>query len=774
MKKILLTLTLMSTMLSPADATVLESVDVSQVRLSEGSPFYHAQQMDIRYLLGLDPDRLLAPYLKGAGLPPKADNYTNWENTGLDGHIGGHYLSALSYMYAATGNTEVLGRLRYMLAELKRAQDHSTHGYLCGDPNGESLWLQLKNGDIRAQSFGLNGGWVPLYNIHKVYAGLRDAYLIAGERVARDMLIRLTDWMLYITADLTDEQVQQMLVSEHGGLNETFADVYAITHDERYLKLARRFSHQAILQPLLKHEDRLTGMHANTQIPKIIGFKRIADLSADAAWDDAAAWFWQNVTSQRSISIGGNSVREHFHPTTDFTSMRESEQGPETCNTYNMLRLSKMLWLSTGDSRYMDYAERALTNHILSTQDPVQGGFVYFTPMRSGHYRVYSQPQTSMWCCVGSGMENHARYAEYIYAQTADHDLCVNLFIPSTVQWGKTLVQQVNRFPEEEGTSLVMREGKPRQATLRVRMPEWTEPSKVVATLNGQPIAYDVQQGYMLFSRRWTRGDSLHLSLPMHLRTMQLPDGSPYYSFLYGPVVLAAEMGRDQQEGLFADDSRGGHIAAGPKHPLSDMPLIVEDSPQQLLSHLTRDEKAPLTFHLSATKQQTLVPFYRLHECRYMVYWQTLTAAQHQEQLALQAQREQQLMALEQRTVDLVVCGEQQPESDHFVTMKQSRAGADEAGHWRVADRGGSFGYQMKGKGHRQLSLRVVYQPDAHADMVVQADGQTIGTITTASGTQQVVELPLPEMATNQLTVSFQPGTQRRTPVVYEVRLVDR
>ena len=229
----------------------VESFPISSVRLTD-SPFKHAEELDIQYLLGINPDRLLAPYLKEAGLQPKADNYTNWENTGLDGHIGGHYVSALSYMYAATGNQEIKRRLDYMISELQRCQD--ADGYLSGVVNGRKVWKEIKEGNIRASGFGLNDGWVPLYNIHKIFAGLRDAYLIGGKGEAKEMLVKLTDWMIGVVDNLSDEQMQDMLRSEHGGLNETFADVAAITGDKRYLKLAHKFSHQLVLQPLLKKE----------------------------------------------------------------------------------------------------------------------------------------------------------------------------------------------------------------------------------------------------------------------------------------------------------------------------------------------------------------------------------------------------------------------------------------------------------------------------------------------------------------------------------------
>ena len=267
----ILALVLSTSLAKAQNAPQVSYFPLQNVKLLD-SPFLQAQQTDLHYILALDPDHLLAPFLREAGLQPKAPSYTNWENTGLDGHIGGHYLSALSMMYAATGDTAVYNRLNYMLNELNRAQQTVGTGFIGGTPGSLQLWKDIKEGKIRAGGFDLNGKWVPLYNIHKTYAGLRDAYLYAGSDLARQMLIAFTDWMIDITSGLSDEQMQDMLRSEHGGLNETFADVAEITGDKKYLELARRFSHKLILDPLIKDEDKLTGMHANTQIPKVIGY----------------------------------------------------------------------------------------------------------------------------------------------------------------------------------------------------------------------------------------------------------------------------------------------------------------------------------------------------------------------------------------------------------------------------------------------------------------------------------------------------------------------
>ena len=367
----------------------VETFPLQAVRL-QASPFLVAQQNNIRYLLALEPDRLLAPYLREAGLAAADASYGNWENSGLDGHIGGHYLSALSLAYAASGEAELKQRLDYMLAELRKAQLKNGDGYLGGVPDGNIAWQQIRQGNIKAGLFSLNDRWVPLYNVHKTLSGLRDAYQIAHSELARTMLVEMTDWFIELVANLTDERVQELLISEHGGLNEVFADVYAITGEDKYLQLATRFSHQLILQPLLKQQDKLNGLHANTQIPKVIGFLRVAELSDKSDWYQAADYFWHNVTQKRTVSIGGNSVREHFHDADDFSAMLDSVEGPETCNTYNMLKLSKLLYQDSDNTRYLDYYERATYNHILSSQHPETGGLVYFILMCLGYYRTYS------------------------------------------------------------------------------------------------------------------------------------------------------------------------------------------------------------------------------------------------------------------------------------------------------------------------------------------------------------------------------------------------
>ena len=753
---------------------------LSDVELLE-SPFLEAQQIDLKYILAMDPDRLLAPYLREAGLTPKAPSYTNWENTGLDGHIGGHYISALSMMVAATENTEIKQRLDYMINELKRCQDAVGTGFIGGTPGSIPMWNEIKAGNIRAGGFDLNGKWVPLYNIHKTYAGLRDAYLFTGNTTARDMLIKLTDWMIDITSGLSDEQMQDMLRSEHGGLNETFADVYAMTGDKKYLDLAKRFSHMAILNPLLAKEDKLTGLHANTQIPKVIGYKRIADLDADPAWDSASQFFWETVTGNRSVSMGGNSVREHFHPADNFEPMMVDIEGPETCNTYNMLRLSNMFYQSTANTRYMDFYERALYNHILSSQEPDKGGFVYFTSMRSGHYRVYSQPETSMWCCVGSGLENHTKYGEIIYGH-ADNELYVNLFIPSRLEWkdrGITLVQQT-RFPDEDKVQLQIEQSKKKAFALKLRYPSWVEEGKLTISINGQPQQIKEKPGsYITLYRKWAKGDKIEITLPMKLKMEQLPDKSDYYSFVYGPVVLATKTGTEDMKGLYADDSRGGHIAHGHQIPLQDMPVMVGET-NQLLSYFKKETGNDIRFTYTGEvypekfKSLEFIPFFRLHNSRYAVYFRQVTPSGLEQLKEEITRKEQQKAELAQRTIDLIYPGEQQPESDHFIKYEDSRTGTRDNRHFRLAK--GWFSYELKVKEEASSIMLVLHKGDNKPETKIFIGDKEINASPIVADLDEnfitwIYQLP-EKLAVGTPTIKFVPGESGQTFRVYEVRLL--
>ena len=693
-------------------APKMQPFPLADVRLLD-SPFKHAEQTNLQYLLAMEPDRLLAPYRREAGLPLKAESYGNWESSGLDGHIGGHYITALALMYASTGNEIVLKRLNYMIDELKKSQDKNGNGYLGGIPDGDDAWKALAKGQIKVDNFSLNDKWVPWYNLHKTYAGLRDAYLYAGNETAKAMLVKLSDWALRLTESLSDEQMELMLRSEYGGMNEVFVDVTDITGDKKYIVLAKRFSHRHLLNPLLQHEDQLNGMHANTQIPKVIGFKRIADATNDKKWNDAAQFFWETVVEKRSVAIGGNSVKEHFHPTDDFQPMIEEVEGPETCNTYNMLKLSKLFYESSGNLKYLDFYERGLYNHILSSQHPDTGGLVYFTPMRPNHYRVYSQVDKAMWCCVGSGIENHGKYGELIYAHQGDQ-LYVNLFIPSTLNWRekKIKVRQETAFPDAERSAIhIESDGK---FTLNIRYPNWVANKALAVRVNDKKINVTAKPGqYVQIKRDWRAGDKVTIDTPMHTHLESMPDQSDYYAVLHGPIVLAAKTQPFPTEKLqyFADDSRMGHIAQGQLCPLDTAPTFVTDD-KDFLQKITPVAGKSLTFRAPVmegdqARQVELIPFFRLHDSRYTLYWPMTSKTQFEALQAANSMKERTRFALDAMTIDEVNPGQQQPESDHFLKSERSDMGIHLGRHWRHAE--GWFSYVMNDPEHVATTLRVTY-----------------------------------------------------------------
>lgn len=728
---------------------------LTDVRLGAG-PFLQAQNTDRAYLMTLDPDRLLAPFRREAGLPLPKASYGNWESSGLDGHMGGHYLSALALMYASTGDAELLARLNSFIAGLSEVQQKNGNGYIGGIPGGAALWQAIARGEMQADNFSVNGKWVPWYNLHKMFAGLRDAHQHAGSAKARQMLIGLSDWTLALTAKLTPEQMQAMLRSEHGGMNEVLADVARLTGDDKYMVLARRFSHQAILEPLTRGQDQLSGLHANTQIPKVIGFKRIADLTGERRLHDAAQFFWQTVHDKRTVAIGGNSVKEHFHGTDDFSSMIGEVEGPETCNTYNMLKLSGMLFGTDPKVAYADYIERGLYNHILASQRPRQGGFAYFTPMRPNHYRVYSQPEQAMWCCVGSGIESHARHGEFIYAHD-NEALYVNLFIASSLNWRAKNVRitQTTRFPDRASSSLTVHDNA--TFALKIRYPRWVAPGALTLRLNGKPYPHPGQPGeYITVRRQWQKGDQLAIALPMTTRLEQMPDGSNYYAVLHGPIVLAAKTTPFANEKLnfLADDSRMGHIAQGPVCELSAAPMLVSDT-KDFMHRFKPVKGQSLTFTApglirgKGAESLRLMPFFRLHESRYAIYWPYSTPANADLLQAATAKAEADRIALDKRTIDQVAPGQQQPESDHAFKGEGADAGINGGRHWRHAS--AWFSYELNDPKGEAKVLRLTFaRGDAGRRFDIVVDQVKVAAVTLQAPPGEefyTVDYPIPGAA---------------------------
>jgi uncharacterized protein len=687
---------------------------LNDVRLLDG-PFKQARDLNIQTLLKYDVDRLLAPYRKEAGLPEKAKSFPNWD--GLDGHVGGHYLSAMAINYAATGNAECKKRMDHMISELKACQDANSLkypdwgvGYVGGIPNSAGLWPKIKTGEVGV----IWKYWAPYYNIHKMFAGLRDAWLYTGNTDAKQIFLNFCDWAIAITAVLNDSQMEEMLGNEHGGMDEVLADAYQITGNEKYLTAAKRYSHKGFLEPLSQGIDNLDNKHANTQIPKFIGFERIAELSHDSKYDKAGSFFWETVTTNRSLAFGGNSRREHFPAKESCIDFINVNDGPESCNSYNMLKLTEDLFRVHPLAKYADYYECTVLNHILSSQHPEHGGYVYFTPARPRHYRVYSAPNEAMWCCVGTGMENHGKYNQFIYTHSAD-SLYLNLFIASELNWKKkgVKIKQETHFPEEEQTRLTVTEGSA-GFKLMVRYPAWVSKGALKIAVNGKDVTYSaLPSSYICLDRKWQKGDVVEIKFPMHNFIEHLPNVPEYIAIMHGPVLLGAKTGTEDLKGLIADDGRWGQLASGEYLPVDKAPILIEDDIQSVGNKLVPVTGKPLNFMLNVKMinpaELTLEPFYKIHDARYMMYWLALSNSGYKAYTDSLANIEKEKLALEKRTIDRVATGEQQPETDHSMQQEKSNKGNNLNEFFREARDGGYFSYDMATNSETVLSLMVRY-----------------------------------------------------------------
>lgn len=598
----------------------LQAFALRDVRLLPGE-FKTAQELDGRYLLSLNPDRLLHNFHLNAGLPPKAPVYGGWESqepwVGIrcHGHTLGHYLSACAMMWAATGEADYRQRVDYIVAELAACQAARQRGLVCAFPDDDA---QLLNG-LRGRPVA----GVPWYTLHKVLAGLRDAHLLAGSAPALAVLRRLADWIDEAAQGCDDARFQQMLGVEHGGMNEVLADLYALTGEARYLALAERFNHRALLDPLVEGRDPLDGLHSNTQIPKVIGFARLHELTGQPRYRRAASYFWGTVVGNRSFATGGNGDGEHFFPPGETRQHLFSAKTMETCSTHNMLRLTRELFMDEPIAAYADYHERALFNGILASQDPASGMMTYFQATRPGYPKLYCTPEHSFWCCTGTGMENHAKYGDSIYFHEGD-TLFVNQFIASELNWSdkRLRIRLDTRWPDDEAARLTVHAAEPTRLTMRIRHPAWCRQATI--TVNGRVAAHSRQPGrYIDIDRIWRPGDVVRVALPMHLHLQPLPNAPDIAALMFGPVVLAARLGSEGMApgaDLIVNERTYGDVLDRPMG-LPTLPV----GTRALESVVQRNAGPRLSFTLRATApaaELELIPFHRIAHERYHLYWQ--------------------------------------------------------------------------------------------------------------------------------------------------------
>ena len=742
--------------------------DLEEVTLLDG-PMKTAMELNIQMLLQYDVDRLLTPYVRQSGLADTQDaanpyyqwltkhpNFKNWGGDAgfdLSGHVGGHYLSALALAYAACHDAEkqkvLKERMDYMLKVMKDCQDQydnnqeGLYGFIGGQPINDS-WKALYQGDL--SKIQKNWGWVPFYCQHKILAGLRDAYLYGNSKEAKEMFRKLSDWSTNLIAKVDDQAFEGFLNCEHGGMNESLLDAYQLFGDAKYLAAAKKYTHKAMLNGMQTlNTSFLDGKHANTQVPKFIGMERIGEMDGAAAnYITAAENFWQDVATNRTVCIGGNSVNEHFLAAANGNRYIDQPDGPESCNTNNMMKFSEMLFDRTNDAKYVDFFEQAMWNHILTTQDPKTGGYVYFTTLRPQGYRIYSEPNKGMWCCVGTGMENHSKYGHFIYTHDGKKTLYVNLFTPSKLVSKNFIVTQETQFPYSNTVTLTI--GKSGRYTIALRHPAWAGNGFAIA-VNGSPIDATVKTGeasYVNIDRKWKKGDKVTITLPMQLRYEECPNYTDYIAFKYGPILLGANTtnGSEQLRNVYGGEGRMDHSpgAMGSQKNLMSAPLLIGNR-ADVLNRIKTQDLSKLTFTIDASRKGvdtykwttlTLQPFYQIHHDRYMCYWYQQTPENFTK--SDMAQSEAAIEALKNRTIDFVAPGEQQSEAGHeYNYSSDSGKGSYNGESYRDAKAGGYVEFSLFNKDAISDSLAIMCRfttADRGRTATLTIDGTKIAEIT--------------------------------------------
>ena len=751
---------------------------LNSVRLT-GGPLKNAQDLDAKYLLELEPDRMLSFLRQRAGMEPKAKGYGGWDGTGrqLTGHIAGHYLSAVSLMWAATGDVRFKDRADYMVKELKEIQDKRGDGYLGAlldkdSADGEIHFQELSKGIIRSGGFDLNGLWSPWYVEHKIYAGLRDAYRYTGNRTALDVEIKFAGWADSILSKMDDRQIQKMLNTEFGGMNEVAADLYADTGDARWLALSRKFQHHAIVDPLAAGNDVLGGNHGNTQVPKLLGSLTSYIYTGDQADYRAATFFFDQVALHHSFATGGHGKNEYFGPADKLNDMIDGRTA-ETCNVYNMIKMARELFSVEPDIHYADFHERALFNHILASQDPSDGSVSYMVPVGRGVQHEYQDKFEDFTCCVGTGMESHALHGYGIYYESGDK-LWVSLYAPTAASWDAKGVklEMSTDFPTGQSASLKITSNSPKKFTLALRRPYWAGAGFSVK-VNGEEVKNLPNAGsYVQLQRTWKKGDTVDLILPKTLRTEPLPDNPNRLALMWGPLVLAGDLGAEREQ------KDGEDISPAPAVP------VFVAAAQPVDSWLKPVVGKPGTFRTTGVGLKSdvdFVPFYMLPRRRYAIYWDMFTPQEWQKKSQAYAAEQEKKKKLEAATVAFAQPGQMQTERD-FNQQGEDTSPTQIPEHY--GRRGTKwFSFDLPVDSAHPMTLVVTYSNDARRkgafDIVV--DGKKLGEQATVrrSPEQDIrffdVDYSLPAelvQGKHKVTVRFEAGEGGEIFGVFGIRMI--
>lgn len=598
------------------------SFNMSDVKLLP-SRFTENMERESTWIMSLQVDRLLHSFRTSAGVYAgleggydSLEKLAGWESLDceLRGHTSGHVLSGLAMLYATTGDEKYKMKADSLVQGLAEVQKAYGNGYLSAFPEN------LINRNIEGQRV-----WAPWYTLHKIYAGLIDQYLYCNNEKALDIVKKMGDWAYNKLKNITTEQRKRMIRNEFGGVNDAFYALYEITGNDHYKWLGDFFYHENTLDPLKSRVDNLNLKHANTYIPKLIGIIRAYELGESEEYKSMSEFFWNTVVDHHSFCTGSNSDKEHFFKP-DEQSHHLSGYTGESCNTYNMLKLTRHLFCLDADVKEADYYEEALYNHILGQQDPKTGMVHYFLPMLPGAYKLYSTPDSSFWCCVGTGFENHAKYGEAIYYHK-DNDLFVNLFIPSMLSWKEkgVSIKQETVYPQNGLTKLTVSTEKPQTFAVKLRYPVWATDG-VTVKVNGKKIKVHQQPGsYITLNRSWKNGDMVTCDFAMQLKENASDDSNVVY-FTYGPVVLAGKMGTKGMTGRapYSDPTKHNDYYTYDFHVPKDLSNELNIQNKTVTKWLKPVEGQPLTFRSDKNvigREITFIPLYDLHRERYIVYW---------------------------------------------------------------------------------------------------------------------------------------------------------
>ena len=771
-----------------AVADTARPLPLTAVRLT-GGPLKTAQDLDAAYLLSLDPDRMLAFYRKRAGLPQKAEGYTGWDADGrqLTGHIAGHHLSAVSLMYAATGEARFKERADYLVAEIKACQDANADGFAGALPGVKEAFADVSKGNIKAANFDLNGLWSPWYTLHKTFAGLRDAYRHTGNQTALDIEVKFGGWAEKYLAPMDDAAIQRMLACEFGGMNEMMADLFADTGDRRWLDLSYKFEHKAVVEPLQRGADPLSSLHGNTQVPKLIGSAARYSYAGNKADLTAATVFWDRVVNHHTFATGGHGKDEYFREPDQLGNITEGRTA-ETCNVYNMLKLTRQLFALQPDVRYAEFHERALFNHILGSMDSDDGATCYMVPVGSGVRREYADMHRSFTCCVGTGMESHALHGLGVYYESGATSrepggakLWVNIYAPSTAQWESAGVKLTmdTSFPEGETATLALDVRAPRSFTIALRKPSWAGDGFEVR-VNDRRVAQRLRSGYVEITRSWTSGDEISLTLPKTLKLDRLADRPSKAAVLWGPLVLAGDLGAAPRRG---DDGDGDGVRAAAPDPVA---LVTARPVTEWLKPVTGK---PGVFRASGiartVSSQTPIdvefsPFYSMHRRTYAAYWDVLTPAELTVRARELAAETERLRTLEAATISSVAIGDREIEKkfnqqgvETSVIRSDGRSGR-RAIQW--------FSYDLPVNGHTIVTLVATYNSDQRRprsfDVIV--DGHKLASESQPQSSlskfyEKEYVIPAELMRHKEtLTVRFEATNGLEVTPVFGVRLISR